>query len=130
MNGMLFAGVGFGVWLLATIAVRLFGHLIFLTENAPVMIGLYIAAGVGVGGIAWFMYRWQGLDVGQRFQAGVYLVLPGMLLDVFVVQFFTAVFPNMPAIADGPFGAWLLWAYSVPLLLAVVYRGSARQRVA
>jgi len=126
MNRLLFSGVGFGVWLLATIAVRLFGHLFFLTENAPVMIGLYIVAGIGVGGIAWFMYRWQKLDAAQRFQAGVYLVLPGMLLDAFVVQFFTAVFPNMPAAAAGSFGAWLLWAYSVPLLLAVVYSMSGK----
>lgn len=120
MNRMLFLGVGFFVWLLATIAVRLIGHLIFLTDNPPVIVGLYVIAAVGVGGLAIFLYRWQQLNAEQRFQAAALLVLPGMLLDAFVVLFFTSVFPNVSADADGLFGAWLLWAYSAPLVMAFV----------
>lgn len=39
MNRM-FLGVGIFIWLLAMFAVRLIGHLLFLTDNAPIMIGL------------------------------------------------------------------------------------------
>jgi hypothetical protein len=49
----------------------------------------------------------------------VLLVLPGMVIDTLVIQFFEQIYPNMPANRAATFGSWLMWAYSVVLLTSI-----------
>jgi Family of unknown function (DUF5367) len=47
-------------------------------------------------------------------------MLPGMVLDVFSVLFFSQIFPNLSPKAVQPFSALLLWGYAVVLMTALI----------
>ncbi|MCY3572782.1 MAG: DUF5367 family protein [Chloroflexi bacterium] len=125
MNRRFFIGVGFGVWLLATLAVRAAGQVFFLHDNLPVLAGLWLLGGISMIGLALWLFSRQGLQRAQRFEAAALLVLPGMALDALAVQFFAGIFPNMNEGAAGSFGAWLLLCYACVLLAAFLPLGSA-----
>jgi len=118
MNRLFFFGFGFGVWLLATIVFRIAGHIFFLDDNIAVLAILWIATVIALMGIALFVFRWRNITCAQRYEAAALMVLPGMVLDAFVTEIFTTVFPNMPASSDASFAAWLLIAYASVLIAA------------
>ncbi len=118
MNRKLFLGIGFVIWLLATIVFRAFGHNLFLYEESVILLTLWLLTVLAMLALAQGLFRWRGLARPQRFEAAVLLVVSGMLLDAFVTESFAQVFPNMPPEAAGSFGAWLLLAYASVLLAA------------
>ncbi len=122
MNRILLAGIGSSIWLAATIVFRLAGHLFFLIDNPTLIMSLWIAAFISLWIVIEIIFRWRKLQGLQFFEAAVLLALPGMIADAISVHFFTIVFPNMAIAADGPFAAWLLWAYSTVLLVGL-WRG-------
>ncbi|MCY4073370.1 MAG: DUF5367 family protein [Chloroflexi bacterium] len=116
MNRRLFFGIGFAIWLLATVIFRLVGHVLFLHEEPAILSLIWIATALGLVAIALLLFRWQGLKRAQRFEAAVLMVISGMILDAFITEGFAVVFTNMSADAAGSFGAWLLLAYACVLL--------------
>ena len=118
VNRSYFVGVGFGVWLLATLALRAAGQHFFLHDNLLVVGALWLLGGASMVGLATLLFLRAGLQPTQRFEAAVLLVLPGMLLDAVVTQDFAGFFPNMSEAAAGSFGAWLLLCYASVLLAA------------
>lgn len=60
------------------------------------------------------------LAVLENVLAGVLMILPGMIIDIFVIQFFEKIFPNMPSARAATFGSWLMWAYSTVLVTSVI----------
>ncbi len=120
MSRKLYAGIGFGVWLVATLALRLAGQVFFLDENLAVLVALWLLGIASMLVLARFLFRWHGLARSQRFEAAVLLVLPGMTLDALVTEGFAGIFPNLPASAAGSFGAWLLICYASVLFAALL----------
>ena len=125
MNRLYFVAVGFGVWLLATLAVRAAGQVFFLHENLLVLAALWLLGSLSMIGLALLLFARSGLQPSQRYEAAVLLVLPGMALDALAVQFFAGFFPNMSEAAAGSFGAWLLLCYASVLLAALWPVGEA-----
>lgn len=120
VNRLYFAGVGFGVWLLATLAVRAAGQVFFLHDNSLVLTALWLLGGISMIGLATLLFVRAGLQPAQRFEAAVLLVLPGLALDAAVAQNFAGFFPNMSESAAGSFGAWLMLCYASVLLAALL----------
>ena len=118
MNRQLFLGIGFAVWLLATIVFRLAGQLFFLHDEPLPLALLWCATVAAMVLLARWLFSWRNLARAQRVEAAALLVIPGMTLDAFAAQGFAGFFPNMPAAAAGSFGAWLLMAYASVLLAA------------
>jgi hypothetical protein len=84
---------GFGLWLEATLALRVAGQFFFNLETLL----LTFALTVPLIAIATYpVYPARKLAPSERLVAAVYMVLPGMLLDVLSVLFFPLVFPNLP----------------------------------
>lgn len=114
--------LGFGVWLVATVAFRLVGQYL-LDPSSPLVIGaLYVATIPAMVGLALVFYRWRDVTGVDRLPAAVALVVPGMVLDTFVVAWFETVFPNMVPVAAKYFGGMLLLAYVAVLLSGFVRR--------
>lgn len=113
-------GIGFIIWLLATIAFRVAGQFFFITDSAVVLSILYIIVVPVLGLVTVFTCRKFRLTGPENVVAGVLLVLPGMLIDTFVIQFFGDIFPNMPASNAATFGSWLMWAYTIVLISSVI----------
>ncbi|MHC6199425.1 DUF5367 domain-containing protein [Elizabethkingia miricola] len=117
---ILVLGIGFLIWLLATIAFRVAGQFFFITDSAVVLSILYIIVVPVLGMVTVFTCRKFRLAGLENVAAGVLLVLPGMLIDTFVIQFFGNIFPNMPASNAATFGSWLMWAYTIVLITSVI----------
>ncbi|MGJ1386208.1 DUF5367 domain-containing protein [Sphingobacterium spiritivorum] len=113
-------GIGFLIWLLATIAFRVAGQYFFITDSAVVLSILYIIVVPVLGSVTVFTCRKLRLTGLENVVAGVLLVLPGMLIDTFVIQFFGNIFPNMPASNAATFGSWLMWAYTIVLITSII----------
>ncbi|GER61026.1 hypothetical protein ULMA_31340 [Patiriisocius marinus] len=112
--------IGFTIWLLATIAFRVAGQYFFLTDNLFVLIGLYLAVIPFLGFVAtWFFNKYK-LGKLESAQSAVIMVLPGMILDTFCIEFFAKVFPNLPETDGATFGSWLMWAYATVLVFGLI----------
>lgn len=118
MNRRFFFGIGFAVWLLATVIFRMSGQFFFRPDEPLLLALLWLATAAALVLMARFLFSWRALERAQRFEAAALMVLPGMILDAFVTQAFVGFFPNLPASAAGSFGAWLLLAYASVILAA------------
>jgi hypothetical protein len=112
-------GVGFSIWFLATLAFRVAGQFFFITESPIILAILYLAVIPSLALISAITFKRFNLTGLENVAAGVLLVLPGMIIDTFVIQFFEDIFPNMPSSRAAAFGSWLMWAYSVVLLTSI-----------
>jgi len=111
---------GFSIWLLATIAFRFSGQHFFLTDNITVLIGLYLAVIPSLGFIATLIFNKYRLNKLEAIQSASIMVIPGMILDTFCIEFFNWVFPNLPEKDGATFGSWLMWAYATVLVFGLV----------
>lgn len=112
--------VGFLIWFLATLAFRFAGQFFFITDSVAILTILYLAvipALILLSTLTFKKLKVSGLD---SVVGGVLMVLPGMFIDTFIIQFFEKIFPNMPPSRAAAFGSWLMWAYSIVLLTSIV----------
>lgn len=112
--------IGFLIWLLATLAFRLAGQYFFITESSIVLTILYAALIPAMTIISIVTFKKFKLSGLENVAAAVLMVLPGMIIDTFVIQFFEDLFPNMPASRAATFGSWLMWAYSIVLVTSII----------
>lgn len=121
---------GFGLWLAATVVFRLFGGFVLVPGDGVRLVVLFVATVPGVAALMYVLYARKGLDGRKRAMAAVCVVLPGMLLDVFALAFFRAVYPNLEFAAAPVFGAFLLWAYALVLLTGFLPARAGRRTAA
>jgi hypothetical protein len=112
-------GIGFLIWFLATLAFRLAGQFFFITESPAILTVLYLVVIPSLAFISAITFKRFKLSGLENVVAGVLMVLPGMIIDTYVIQFFKDVFPNMPSDRAATFGSWLMWAYSIVLLTSI-----------
>ena len=113
-----FVWIGLAVWLLATLAIRLWGQIVFHAGSTTRWAVLFGVTAVGIAvPISLLVRSLPTREAGLR--AAVLVVLPGMLLDTGSVLWFRSIFPNLPEMAGMPFAGLLLWAYAVALLAGV-----------
>jgi hypothetical protein len=107
---------GLGVWLAATVALRLGGQYLLRPKDLAGTIVLFV---VSFPLMAWMVRR---LCSGSRlppeeWPAGaISVALPTLLLDPFSSAFFPVVFPNMTPEVAGVFGGWMLWCCAGALM--------------
>ena len=113
-----FVWIGLAVWLLATLAIRLWGQAVFRTRSAAEWALLFGVTAVAIAvPISLLVRSLPTREAGLR--AAVLVVLPGLLLDTGSVLWFRSFFPNLFEVAGMPFAALLLWAYAIALLAGV-----------
>jgi hypothetical protein len=113
---MFFLTWGFLVWLGATALFRFLGHFFFSLENPVLLVAAYILVIPFILILTLPIYRYKNLDSYNRLKAAILIALPGMLLDVVSLLYFSHIFINLDRKMDGIFGSWLLLAYSFILL--------------
>lgn len=116
----LLLGLGFAVWLVATIAVRLVGGVVLDPARPRVVAGLFVLAIPAVAALTIALFRWLDPNVPTRTEAATLLVLPGMVLDAIVVPFYEGVFPTIEPEGAASLGGLLLLTYAIVLLVGVV----------
>jgi hypothetical protein len=125
MNGRLFL-YGLGIWIVATIALRLVGHYMLHPDH---VVGTLVLFSV-IFPLTAFLVRnlCKGLKLPERdWPAGaVTLLMPTLVLDPFSSTFFPIVFPNMDPRTAGLFGGLMLWCCAAALIGATF--GTRRQQ--
>lgn len=100
--------IGFAIWLLATLTLRLAGRRILSVDHSAYAMLLFLASFVLVGLLVRRVCKGTKLPPEQWLAGAVLLLLPTLLLDPFSSAFFPIVFPNIPPSAAGVFGGWMI----------------------
>jgi hypothetical protein len=109
------AGIGLVLWALGTALFRYAGHFFFTPD--PDILTLVFALTVAVMvAITFLVLLFLGEDPSDRAEAAIALAMPGMLLDVWVVNHFDQVFPNLDPMLGQNFGALMLLGYAAMII--------------
>ena len=114
---------GLGIWLGATIALRLGGQYLLRPRDPA---GTAVLFAVTFPLMAWIVRR---LCVRNRLapeewpMGAIAIAMPTLLLDPFSSVFFPVAFPNMAPELAGIFGGWMLWCCAGALLGASLRPG-------
>lgn len=110
--------VGFAIWLVATIALRIAGQWVFNPDRPWSIVTLLAISALLMFRLPRFLFSRLAIPLEQRALGGIALVAPGMFLDTVSAVCFSIVFPNIPPDAAGLFGGWLLFCNVVALASA------------
>jgi hypothetical protein len=114
---------GLGIWLGATIGLRLAGQYMLRPSDWE---GTLILFAVSFPLMAWLVRHLCGrfhLPPEQWSAGAISIAMPTLLLDPFSSAFFPVVFPNMAPDVAGAFGGWMLWCCAGALIGAVIHPG-------
>lgn len=82
-----FFGFGFAIWAIATIIFRFFGKDLFI-QNSIVMLLSFLVTGIFLYLLTIIILNIRRVQSSESSSAGIFLVLPGMLLDSMRYDFF------------------------------------------
>lgn len=114
--------IGFVIWLAATIVLRFTGQYLLRPENPLATAALLAASFPLMAFVARRICADALLPHEQWPAAGIFLVMPTLVLDTFGSVFFPLVYPNIPQQAAGLLGGWVLWCCAGALLGVSVAR--------
>jgi hypothetical protein len=109
------AAVGLILWAAATALFRFAGHYFFLNDDAIQMLVFSLSVPL-VAFLTFLILMWLGEDPSDRAETAIALAMPGMLIDVWVVNHFDIVFPNLDPMLGQTFGALMLLGYGVMII--------------
>jgi hypothetical protein len=113
---------GLGMWMGATIALRIGGQYLLCPGHWT---GTLILFALSFPAMAWVVrhlcctFR---LPPEEWTAGGISIALPTLLLDPFSSAFFPVVFPNMAPEMAGVFGGWMLWCCAGALAGVTMWR--------
>jgi hypothetical protein len=100
---------GLGIWLVATVVLRLAGQRLLHPGEWKGTLILFAVSFPLVGWVVRRLCRRFRLPREEWLDGALSIVLPTLLLDPFSSAFFPVVFPNMAPEVAGVFGGWMLW---------------------
>ena len=118
------AGLGFFLWLAATLAFRFLGQNFFYPDERMQLI-LLIGAPIGMVVLTFLLLRLLGESPGDEAEAAIGLAFPGMALNVYVFANFATIFPNLDQSLSEAFAALMTAAYA-----AIIFTGLMLTRLA
>lgn len=107
---------GFIIWLVATIVLRFSGQYLLYPRSLPAIAVLLLASFPLMALIARRICAGAALPREDWPAAGIFLVMPTLVLDTFSTVFFPFVYPNITDQAAGLFGGWMLCCCAGALL--------------
>jgi|GEM_PF-2257640 len=108
------------IWAMGALTFRLWGHIFFNPDSNLSMGASFLFLLVFWIPLVYGIFQWTKVLPEQRSEVAIYMAIPSMLLDVFTTYFFEQFYPNMSVTASGQYAAWLLCAYALFLLVAVI----------
>lgn len=109
------AAVGLILWAAATALFRFAGHFFFVPDGAILMLVFSLTVPL-VAALTFVILMWLGEDPSDRAETAIALAMPGMLIDVWIVDNYDIVFPNLDPLLGQTFGALMLLAYAVMIV--------------
>lgn len=116
---------GLGIWLVATVGLRLAGQRILHPGDWKATLILFAVSFPLMGWMVRRLCRRFQLPREEWLGGALAVALPTLLLDPFSSAFFPVVFPNMAPEVAGVFGGWMLWCCA-GTFVGVSIRGAKR----
>ena len=119
--------LGAALWLLATLAIRAAGQLVFRPDPVSLTAALLLG-GAGMALLGPLLRLRLTRDPRDADAVALGLVLPGMFADAAVALGFRHVYPNLSPALGNDFAALMLWYYAVAALAITLHarRGAWR----
>jgi Family of unknown function (DUF5367) len=114
---------GCGIWLGATIALRLWGQYLLDPSAGWAIAALLLVSAPVMFYLPRRLFRAYAIDRASFGRGAAALVAPGMLLDAIASIWFPVAYPNIRPDAAGLFGGWLLFCNALALLGAATFTG-------
>jgi hypothetical protein len=114
---------GFGIWLFATIGLRMVGQNLLKPGDATKTTVLFAVSFPIMALLVRGLCHRVRLKPEQWVSGAASIALPTLVFDPFSTLFFAWVFPNIDAAAAPLFGAWILWCCAGAFLGAMVRPG-------
>ena len=116
--------IGLGGWAAATLLFRLVGEYLF-PNDVIVLAFAFLIAPLTLFFLGKPIFAWTGASPNKFPISAAGVVLPGMMLDSFLVPNLALVLPNLERSLDGSFGGFLLLCYASILAAGVVFSGKS-----
>jgi hypothetical protein len=108
--------VGFVLWLVGTIGIRIFGQYLFRPDN-PISVAALLLISFP---LMFLLVRKICADANVPVErwplAGVVLLTPTFVLDTLSTILFPIFYPNIDQRAAGLYGGWIIWCIGAALL--------------
>jgi Family of unknown function (DUF5367) len=114
---------GFGIWIAATVALRLAGQNLLRPDDAVRTLILFAVSFPVMGVIARRLCARFRLQPQQWAAGAISIALPTLLLDPFSSAFFPTIFPNIAPQSAGLFGGRMLCCCAGALTGAIIRPG-------
>ncbi|WP_284643533.1 DUF5367 family protein [Paenibacillus silviterrae] len=116
---ILFIGWGVLLWLAATMVFHFFGdRLLPPASLVPIILSFLLIVPIIYGAMS-LIYAGCRVPAGDRARSAICTAVPGMLLDMAGMHWSGFFFPVMSAKGLSLLSIWLLWAYSLILLMGL-----------
>ena len=114
--------VGFVLWLVGTIGIRIFGQYVFRPDNPISVVALLLISFPLMFLLVRKICADANMAVEQWPVAAVVLLTPTFVLDTLSTILFPIVYPNIDQRAAGLYGGWIIWCIGGALLGVTVKR--------
>lgn len=108
--------VGFVLWLVGTIGIRIFGQYLFRPDNPISVAALLLISFPLMFLLVRKICADANVPVEQWPLAGVVLLTPTFVLDTLSTILFPIFYPNIDQHAAGLYGGWIIWCIGAALL--------------
>jgi hypothetical protein len=109
------AAVGLILWAAATALFRFAGHFFFVPDSAILTLVFSLSVPL-VALVTFLVLMWLGEDPSDRAETAIALAMPGMLIDVWIVNNYDTIFPNLDPMLGQTFGAFMLLGYATMII--------------
>ncbi len=110
---------GLSIWLIATLVFRYTASSFFNIESHVTITLLYIGTIPILYVLSHWVFNKFKLTQNEITQCAVLMSIPGMLLDTFAIKFYPLVFPTFTMEETIVLGSWVIWAYTIVLLIGL-----------
>ena len=100
--------IGIGLWLGATIVLRVAGSAFVPDRSPAAWLSLYAVSAIAMAIFSRALCTWRRVPPAERPSAVAALIVPTLMLDPFSALFYSRLFPNLDPASAGAFGGWML----------------------
>ena len=111
--------VGFVLWALLTLSFRFVGQEVFHAGPGGVS-WLFMTAPVVMFALTYGLLKLLKVEPSDRAEAAGIFAVPGLLIGIYEINSFSAVFPNIDASLGSEFAALMFASYAAVIIAGIV----------
>jgi hypothetical protein len=111
--------VGFVLWLAVTLSFRFVGENLFQNGVGGVS-WLFMILPIAMFALTYVLMKVLRVDPSDRAEAASIFAVPGMLVGIYEINSFTAVFPNLDPSLGKEFAALMFACYAAVIISGIV----------